>query len=151
MRRSLRVGRPTQRSGVRLIAREHLGDVIDLLLPQPRVTCVVRPPVVAASLSLHGECYVFFFTVSQVHVDNVASDEIRHSAQSLLTLITLGIGNPIGSYFTGFVRDFFTTGEAEAMVTNWQGVFLVPVFITVCCAVAFLLFFKEPPMGEKIA
>lgn len=107
--------------------------------------------LVVSSLSLHGVCYVFFFTVSQVHVDNVASKEIRHSAQALYALITLGVGNYLGSHFTGFIRGYFTTGVGEAATTNWTGVFLVPVFLTVTCAVAFLLFFKEPPKGEKIA
>jgi hypothetical protein len=37
------------------------------------------------------------------------------------------------------VRDLFTT-EAG---TNWTYVFLVPCALTIFCAVAFLLFFRE--------
>jgi hypothetical protein len=37
------------------------------------------------------------------------------------------------------VQRHFTTAEG----TDWSSVFLVPVAITVACAVAFLLFFKE--------
>ncbi|MGQ9732717.1 MAG: MFS transporter, partial [Candidatus Zipacnadales bacterium] len=107
--------------------------------------------LVVASLALHGLCYVFFFTVSMVYVDNVASDSIRHSAQSLITLVTLGLGNYVGSFFTGFVKDYFTTGTGEAAVTNWQMIFIVPIVLTVLCALAFLVFFKEPAKGEKIA
>jgi len=107
--------------------------------------------LVVGSLALHGLCYVFFFTVSMVYVDNVASDGIRHSAQSLITLVTLGLGNYVGSFFTGFVKDYFTTGTGDAAVTNWQMVFVIPIVLTVLCALAFLLFFKEPAKGEKIA
>ena len=107
--------------------------------------------LVLASLTLHGVFYVFFFTVSMVYVDNVASDAIRHSAQSLITLVTLGFGNYLGTFFTGYVQKHFTTGVGEAAVVNWHGIFLVPVALTVACAVAFLLLFREAPKGEKIA
>ena len=95
--------------------------------------------LVIASLSLHGFCYVFFFTAAFIYVDMVAPEDIRASAQSLIALVTLGIGNYIGSLFAGWIRDFFTT---EA-VTNWTGVFIVPCVLTILCAIAFMLFFKE--------
>lgn len=107
--------------------------------------------LVVASLALHGLCYVFFFTVSMVYVDSVASDQIRHSAQSLITLVTLGLGNYVGSFFTGFVKDYFTTGAGDTAVVNWQMIFVIPIVLTVLCALAFLIFFKEPAKGEKIA
>ena len=95
--------------------------------------------LVIASLSLHGFCYVFFFTAAFIYIDMVAPDDIRASAQSLIALVTLGIGNYIGSLFAGWVRDYFTT---EA-ITNWTGVFIVPCVLTILCAIAFMLFFKE--------
>ena len=106
--------------------------------------------LVLASLTLHGLCYVFFFTVSMVYVDSVASDSIRHSAQSLITLITLGLGNYVGTLFTGFIKDHFTHGTGPGAV-NWQMIFVVPIVLTVLCALAFLLFFREPKKGEKMA
>jgi len=95
--------------------------------------------LVIASLALHGFCYVFFFTVAFIYVDSVAPNDIRNSAQSLITVVVLGIGNYIGSLFAGWVQTHFTVEG----VTNWTGVFLVPVALTVFCAVAFMLFFKE--------
>lgn len=94
--------------------------------------------LVIASLSLHGFCFVFFFAAAFIYVDMVAPRDIRHSAQSLITLVTYGIGNYIGSLFAGWVQTYFTT-EAG---TNWTGVFIVPCILTVLCAIAFLLFFK---------
>ncbi|MDH5741982.1 MAG: MFS transporter, partial [Candidatus Aminicenantes bacterium] len=95
--------------------------------------------LVLASLSLHGFCFVFFFAAAFIYVDTVSPRDIRHSAQSLIMLVTYGIGNYIGSLFAGEVQEFFTT-EAG---TNWTGVFLVPCVLTVLCAVAFLLFVKD--------
>jgi len=95
--------------------------------------------LVIASLMLHGFCYVFFFVAAFIYVDKVAPPDIRASAQSLIAIIALGLGRFLGSLFAGGVRDFFTTGG----VTNWTNVFLVPCALTVVCAVAFLLFFRE--------
>lgn len=95
--------------------------------------------LVIASLSLHGFCFVFFFAAAFIYVDSVAPRDIRHSAQSLITLVTYGVGNYLGSLFAGWVHDFFT----REGTTDWTSIFLVPCVITVICAVVFLLFFKE--------
>lgn len=95
--------------------------------------------LVIASLVLHGFCYVFFFTASFIYVDMVAPKDIRASAQGMIALVTLGVGNFVGSLFAGWVQTLFTSGGQ----TNWVGVFLVPCGITIFCLVAFLLFFRE--------
>jgi len=99
--------------------------------------------LVEASLSLHGLGYTFFFVVGQVYVNSVATSDIRASAQSLLTLITLGLGNFLGALFAGWVQDQFTTGTGATASVYYTGVFLVPCALTVICAIAFLLFFKD--------
>jgi nucleoside transporter len=110
------------------------------------IFAVGKPPwLVIASLSLHGLCFVFFFAAAFIYVDTVSPRDIRHSAQSLIMLVTYGIGNYIGSLFAGEVQEFFTT-EAG---TNWTGVFLVPCVLTVLCAVAFLLFVKDNRSAQK--
>lgn len=95
--------------------------------------------LVIASLALHGFCFVFFFAAAFIYVDTIAPRDIRHSAQSFITLVTYGVGNYIGSLFAGWVHDLFTKNE----VTNWTNVFLVPCFLTILCAFVFLVFFKE--------
>ena len=95
--------------------------------------------LVIASLTLHGFCYVFFFVAAFIYVDKVAPADVRASAQSLIAIVALGLGRFLGSLFAGKIRDVFTVaGE-----TNWTSVFLVPCALTVVCAVAFLLFFRE--------
>lgn len=95
--------------------------------------------LVIASLSLHGFCFVFFFAAAFIYVDMVSPKDIRHSAQSFITFVTYGVGNFLGSLFAGRVQEYFTNGA----VTNWRGVFLVPCVLTIICALAFLLFFRE--------
>jgi nucleoside transporter len=95
--------------------------------------------LVIASLALHGFCFVFFFVAAFIYTDMVAPRDIRHSAQSLITMVTYGLGNYLGSLFAGWIWDRFRT-EGE---TNWTGVFLVPCALTILCALAFLLFFRE--------
>jgi len=95
--------------------------------------------LVIASLALHGFCFVFFFTAAFIYMDTIAPRDIRHSAQSLITLVTYGLGNYLGSLFAGWVHDLFTKNE----VTNWTNVFLVPCFLTILCAFVFLIFFQE--------
>ncbi|RKY88931.1 MFS transporter [candidate division KSB1 bacterium] len=101
--------------------------------------------LVIASLALHGLCYVFFFTASQIYVDMVAPKDIRASAQSLIALVTLGIGMYIGSIFAGWIQNHFSVIGAQGNIvsTNWTGVFLVPCVLTILCAVAFMVLFKE--------
>jgi len=100
--------------------------------------------LVMASLALHGFCYVFFFTVGQIYVNALASPDIRASAQALLIIVTLGAGRFIGSLFTGWTKDFFTKTTEAGTVTNYTGVFLAPCALTIVCAIAFLIYFKEP-------
>ncbi len=95
--------------------------------------------LVVASLALHGFCYVFFFVAAFIYVDSVAPRDIRASAQSLIAIVTLGVGSFVGSNFAGYVQNRFTADG----VTDWFTVFLVPCAITVLCAVAYLLFFKD--------
>jgi MFS family permease len=102
--------------------------------------------LVIASLALHGFCFVFFFTAAFIYVDTIAPPDIRHSAQSLITFATYGIGNYVGAFFAGWVQDYFTSGG----VVRWTGVFLVPCTLTILCAVAFLVFFKEDKSAIKV-
>ncbi len=95
--------------------------------------------LVIASLSLHGFCYVFFFVAAFIYVDKVAPPDIRASAQSMIAIVSLGLGRGLGSLFAGKVQDLFTTNAG----TDWTGVFLVPCALTLFCAVAFLLFFRN--------
>lgn len=113
----------------------------------PFIPVAVARPLVIASLTFHGLGYTFFFVASQVYVDSVATKDIRASAQSLLSLVTLGVGTWLGSQFTGIIKEYF---RPETNVHAWTGFFLVPCTLTVLCAIAFLLFFRDVKADVKV-
>jgi hypothetical protein len=121
-------------------------------------------PVIVGALTFHGFGFAFFFVASQIYVNFKAKDDMRASAQALLTFTTLGLGNFLGTYFTGWCWDFFSTFgkrlnpltqvmERVRVSTNWSAFFLVPTAITVLCALAFLVLFrddvKSPPETQR--
>lgn len=103
---------------------------------------------VVLSLSLHGIGFAFVFITSYFYIDRVAPKDIRGSAQSLFTLVTLGIGNWLGSVLSGKLQDGFTTKVGDVATVNWPAVFMVPAVLTLVSAIAFFLTFKEPPASE---
>jgi len=112
------------------------------------IFAIGTPPwLVIASLTLHGFCYVFFFVAAFIYVDKVAPPDIRASAQSMIAIVALGLGRGIGSVFAGGIQEVFTTPAG----TNWTGVFLVPCALTLICAIAFLLFFREEKQLEEVS
>jgi hypothetical protein len=97
-------------------------------------------PVIISSLTLHGFGYAFFFVTSQIYVNMKAKDDMRASAQAMLTFFTLGVGNYLGTLFTGYIWDTFKTAEGA---TIWWKFFLVPGLLCTVMAIIFLLFFKD--------
>ena len=95
--------------------------------------------LVISSLSLHGLGYTLFFFVGQMYVNKVAPDDIKASAQALIFGVTLGLGNFLGTQLTGVIMDHFRTIEKF----RWRPIFLFPCAITIACALAFLLLFKD--------
>jgi nucleoside transporter len=106
-------------------------------------------PLVIASLTLHGFCYVFFFVVGFIYVDQVAHKDIRASAQSLIALVVLGAGSYVGSLFAGWIGSICTNPVTKA--TNWTELFLIPCALTVICAVIFPLLFRDSTPASKEA
>ncbi|MBI4556446.1 MAG: MFS transporter [Candidatus Hydrogenedentes bacterium] len=102
-------------------------------------------PVIIASLTLHGFGYAFFFVASQIYVDRKASSDTRASAQALLTFFTLGLGNFLGTMFTGWCLEWFKNVETGA--TNWTPFFLVPAGICIAVAIIFLTLFRDDAHG----
>lgn len=109
-------------------------------------TKLVTPVVL--SLSLHGVGFAFVFVTSYFYIDRVAPKDIRGSAQSMFTLVTLGVGNYLGSILSGKLQDGFTTVVNGANVVNWPMIFIVPAVLTLLSAIGFQIFFKEPKMAE---
>ncbi len=100
--------------------------------------------LIIAAQSLHGFAYAFFFVATMIYVDRVAGKDIRASAQSLVTFVTIGVGMGVGYLFAGAMADYFTDASG---VIHFTSVFLVPVVVTMLCAVLLLAFFRERTDG----
>lgn len=101
--------------------------------------------LVIASLALHGFGYAFVLVVQQLYIDRVAPRDIRSSAQNLLNLVTLGLGNFLGSLFCGWIMDRFTVDKVQ----NWAAIFMVPAVLTTICAFAYAATFRDPKPEES--
>ncbi len=110
--------------------------------------CIPNLPVIVTSLTLHGFGYAFFFVASQIYVNMKAKDDMRASAQAMLTFFTLGLGNYLGTLFTGWIWDVFKVGGQ----TIWWKFFLVPAGICMVMAAVFMLLFKDEvkPRGKQV-
>ena len=113
-------------------------------------------PVIVSSLTLHGFGFAFFFVTSQIYVNMKAEDDMRASAQAMLTFFTLGIGNYLGTLFTGWIWNIYTTYKVDAIgqfildeknhkipIYDWSSFFLIPGLLCTVMGFIFLLFFKD--------
>lgn len=113
--------------------------------------------LVLASMSFHGIGFAFVFVTSYIYIDRVAPKDIRDSAQSLLTLLTLGVGNLLGTLFCGWLKDHYTQfvpdpANAGKMIpgdVNWPMIFLIPAVLTTVCAIGYWFTFKEPRLSAS--
>jgi len=110
----------------------------------PNTTIVyVATAIVFLAQALHGVCYAFFFVAGQVYTDQVATGDIRASAQSLIAIATAGVGGYVGAKFAGWARDAFTVATSTGLQPDFFKIYLIPVSITFACAIAFLIGFKS--------
>src|SRR5262249_41722219 len=63
--------------------------------------------LVLTGLALNGVCHVFLVIVAQLYLDSKCPKDLRASAQSLLSFITLGVGFPLGTLLGGVLRERF--------------------------------------------
>jgi len=90
---------------------------------------------------LHGICYAFFFATVYIFVDANSPKDIRASAQGLFNLQILGIGVLIAnSICPWLLQSVYTSGG----VTDFRGLFLVPLAAASLAAIGLALFFKPP-------
>lgn len=94
---------------------------------------------------LHGICYDFFFVTGQIYTDQKASDQVRSSAQGLITLATYGVGMYIGFWAAGKYADGNTIVDSAGKVVNhnWQAIWLFPGLFAAGVALLFLVFFRN--------
>jgi nucleoside transporter len=102
-----------------------------------------------AGIILHGVCYDFFFITGYMYTEKKSGERIKNAAQGLFTFVTYGLGMFIGTWFSGFVTNYYTVNQ----VYNWKSIWFVPAFIAIAVLICFIFFFKEKRQievaGEK--
>ena len=94
---------------------------------------------------LHGICYAFFFATVYIFVDEYFPKDARASAQGLFNVMILGIGALVANSVCPYLIQKVFTQDG---VTNFHGLFLVPMSFALFAA--FLLFaFFHPPKKEE--
>jgi MFS family permease len=93
---------------------------------------------------LHGICYAFFFATVYIFVDAHSPKDIRASAQGLFNLQILGIGALLAnSICPWLLQSVYTTSG----VTDFRGLFMVPLAAASIAAIVLALFFRPPTPG----
>ena len=92
-----------------------------------------------AGIILHGVCYDFFFVTGYMYTEKKAGDKIKNAAQGLFTFATYGVGMFIGTWFSGFATDHYTTDG----IHQWREIWFVPAFVAAAVLIYFVIFFKE--------
>ena len=95
--------------------------------------------MIYTGIILHGICYDFFFVTGQIYVDKKAPDNLKSSAQGLITFATYGLGMFIGTWFAGRTIDFLTVDG----IPEWARIWYVPAAIAVVVLILFGLMFRE--------
>jgi MFS family permease len=64
-------------------------------------------------VGVHGICYVFFFVLAYIYVDQKAPEAIRTKAQGFISLVTLGAGFLAGGLISGWIVQQYSFPNAE--------------------------------------
>jgi predicted MFS family arabinose efflux permease len=96
---------------------------------------------------LHGICYAFFFATVYIFADAYFPKDARASAQGLFNVMILGLGCLLANSICPYLGQKAFTHDG---VTNFHGLFLVPMFCGLAAAVALALFF-HPPKNAAVA
>jgi MFS family permease len=90
---------------------------------------------------LHGICYAFFFATVYIFVDEYFPKDARASAQGLFNVMILGVGALVANSVCPYLIQKVFTQNA---VTDFRGLFLVPMLAAIAAAVALAMFFRPP-------
>jgi nucleoside transporter len=103
----------------------------------PQMTALI----VAVNI-LHGICYAFFFATVYIFVDEHFPKDIRASAQGLFNIMIFGVGALVANSICPYLlQQRFTVNG----VTDFRGLFLVPLAVAIVAAVILALCFHPPP------
>ncbi|MEL7495966.1 MAG: MFS transporter [Planctomycetota bacterium] len=88
---------------------------------------------------LHGICYDFFFVTGMIYTDKKAPKAVRSQAQSLIVMLTQGLGLGIGAQLFGYWKISCTTDDAVDYTWFW----IAPAIFAAVVMIAFYIFFWD--------
>ncbi|WP_144757264.1 MFS transporter [Curtobacterium pusillum] len=96
------------------------------------------------AVAIHGICNDFFLTISFMYAERIAPESIKAQSQSLVLLLTQGVGIMIGSFLAGGIYNA-TVGAAgtHAPLSAWAPFLVVPIVVSVVVAILFAVFFRR--------
>jgi nucleoside transporter len=99
---------------------------------------------------VHGICYDFFFVTGQIYVDQRAHLKIRAAAQGFIALVTLGLGQLVGSWLSGAIVEKYTLPGAT-IAHDWRTIWIIPAGMAVVVMIIFAALFKPQPTEKASA
>lgn len=102
-------------------------------MPQKELIIVVQ--------IVHGICYAFFFATVYIFVDEHFPKDVRSSAQGLFNVMILGVGALVANTVCPYLIQQVYTKDG---VTDFQGLFIVPMATAIAASLAMALFFHPP-------
>jgi MFS family permease len=96
---------------------------------------------------LHGICYDFFFVTGMIYTDKKAKPEVRSQAQSLVVMLTQGLGLGIGAQAFGWWTKQCTIDGSVDFSKFWY----MPAGFALAVMVVFLVMFWDRVDGDTHA
>ncbi|HAV32037.1 MAG TPA: MFS transporter [Planctomycetaceae bacterium] len=95
---------------------------------------------------VHGICYAFFFATVYIFVDEYFPKDLRSSAQGLFNVMILGVGALAANSLCPWLLQSVYTKDG---VTDFKGLFLVPMICSIVASVALALLFHPPKKSAE--
>jgi len=108
-------------------------------MPQKELIIVVQ--------IVHGICYAFFFATVYIFVDEHFPKDVRSSAQGLFNVMILGVGALAANSICPYLIQTVYTKDG---VTDFRGLFLVPMAAAIVASLA-MAFLFHPPKSQATA
>ncbi len=96
----------------------------------------------------HGFCFACFFAAAFIYVDRIAPKAVRHSAQTLYTLVMFGLGPLLASRLNGWLATRAETLDGKLTLAGFGTYWQIAGWVALGGAVVFALFFRDET-GEE--
>lgn len=105
---------------------------------------------VAAQL-LHGFCFACFFAAAFIYVDRISPREVRHSAQTLYTMVMFGLGPILATQLNSYLAGIADTEAGKLTLEGFGLYWRIAAVVALVSAVVFALFFRDETGEESQA